>query len=90
MSEQSTERIEKVLKTLSEQVSGLDERFVKLDEKIDTEVRRWDERFFQLARDNQSTSRNVIVAAASVVIFGSVVRAVPDILEAIALLTAPR
>ncbi|WP_017325482.1 hypothetical protein [Synechococcus sp. PCC 7336] len=104
MSEQTLERIESTLQELvvtvrdtNERVEKLDERVEALDravrensERIEAETKRWDERFFQLARDNNAISRNVIVAAASVIIFGSVLRAVPDILEALALLSAAR
>ncbi|MGK7912095.1 MAG: hypothetical protein AB4050_11555 [Synechococcus sp.] len=75
--------------SLKDDVNTLRNDLKTVDRNVDVleaDVRRWDERFFQLTRDNAATARNIIVAAASVVIFGSALKALPDILEAIALL----
>jgi hypothetical protein len=53
-------------------------RFDRLEQKLDTDIQRldertdkWEERFLQLSKDNLAISRTVIIAAATVVIFGS-------------------
>ena len=53
-------------------------RLERLDQKLDTEIQRldtrmdkWEERFWQLSKDNLAIARPVIIAAATVVIFGS-------------------
>lgn len=49
-------------------------RFDRLEQKLDGEIQRvykWEERFLQLSRDNLAIARTVIIAAATVVIFGS-------------------
>ncbi len=42
---------------------------------LQQDVRRWDERFFQLTRDNVVTSRTIIVTAGTVVLFSPVLQA---------------
>ncbi|NJM00511.1 MAG: hypothetical protein HC924_17815 [Synechococcaceae cyanobacterium SM2_3_2] len=36
----------------------------RIETKLDIEVKRWDERFFQLSRDTLNFARNVVVIAA--------------------------
>ncbi|NEQ43450.1 MAG: hypothetical protein F6K00_07775 [Leptolyngbya sp. SIOISBB] len=56
----------------------LDSRIQDLEKKLDADIQRlddrtdkWEERFLQLSKDNLAISRTVIIAAATVVIFGS-------------------
>ncbi|MDS3861886.1 hypothetical protein RIF25_13855 [Thermosynechococcaceae cyanobacterium BACA0444] len=44
---------------------------------------KWEERFFQLSRDNLIIARTVIVAAASVVIFGNLLQNADAIIGAV-------
>ena len=82
--------LEHAVRDNSSRIEALDRAVQDTNDRIEAETTRWDERFFQRARDNNAISRNVIVAAASVMIFGSVLRAIPDIVEAIALLSAAK
>lgn len=57
---------------------------VKADLSLSTQrMDKWEERFFQLSRDNLIIARTVIVAAASVVIFGSLLQNADAIIGAI-------
>jgi hypothetical protein len=54
------------------------DRLERLEQKLDADIQRldertdkWEERFLQLSKDNLAISRTVIIAAATVVIFGS-------------------
>ncbi|MGD1943091.1 MAG: hypothetical protein ACFB0G_17490 [Leptolyngbyaceae cyanobacterium] len=54
------------------------DRLERLEQKLDGDIQRldertdkWEERFLQLSKDNLAISRTVIIAAATVVIFGS-------------------
>ena len=54
------------------------DRLERLEQKLDGDIQRldertdkWEERFLQLSKDNLAISRIVIIAAATVVIFGS-------------------
>ena len=53
-------------------------RLERLEQKLDDDIQRlnertdkWKERFLRLSKDNLAISRTVIIAAATVVIFGS-------------------
>ncbi len=62
----------------------LKEQFEKDREARREEVKRWDERFFQLSRDNLNLSRSIIVTAGAAVIFAPFLQAVvPAILALI-------
>jgi len=61
-----------------DRLEQLDNNIKRLEQKLDTDVQRldkrtdkWEERFLQLSKDNLAISRTVIIAAATVVIFGS-------------------
>lgn len=59
------------------------QRIEQIDRRIEAEVKRWDERFFQFARDATATARTVIIAAGAAVVFGPLVRAFEPAIEAI-------
>ena len=54
------------------------ERLEALIEKnssdLKSESKKWDERFYQLANDNLNLSRNIIIAAASAIIFSPLLK----------------
>ncbi|PLS67986.1 MAG: hypothetical protein CV045_10460 [Cyanobacteria bacterium M5B4] len=56
----------------------------KMRQETQEEIKRWDERFFQLSRDNLNISRTIIVTAGAAVIFAPFLQAVvPAILALI-------
>lgn len=48
----------------------------KMRQETQEEIKRWDERFFQLSRDNLNISRTIIVTAGAAVIFAPFLQAV--------------
>lgn len=67
-----------VLERLERLEQRLDTSVQRLEQKLDTDIQRldertdkWEERFLQMSKDNLAISRTVIIAAATVVIFGS-------------------
>ena len=50
-------------------------------ERLETEVKRWDDRFFQLVKEQGQTARTIIIAAASVVVLSPVLGAVADLVS---------
>lgn len=56
----------------------------RIEIKLDVEVKRWHERFFQLARDTLNLTRNVVVIAAVTAVLIPLLRDVtPLVLEII-------
>ena len=50
-------------------------------ERLETEVKRWDDRFFQLVKEQGQTARTIIIAAASVVVLSPVLGAVANLVS---------
>jgi MerR family transcriptional regulator, repressor of the yfmOP operon len=46
----------------------------QIEVKLDSEVQRWDERFFQLSRDTLNFTRNVVTTAAVVAVIVPIFR----------------
>jgi chromosome segregation ATPase len=68
-------KLESLLEQLVADQQATNTRLDRLSEDIEASNKRvdkWEERFLQLSRDNLIIARTVIVAAASVVILGSV------------------
>lgn len=59
----------------------LDRDIQETNKRIEDEVRRWDERFFQLVKDQGTTARTIIIGAATVVILSPVLGPVADLVE---------
>ena len=67
---ETNRRVEQTNKRLEEEATTTKEQFEK-----------WDERYFQLVRDQGNTARTIIIAAASVVILSPVLGAVMDLVS---------
>jgi hypothetical protein len=48
-------------------------------DRLETEVKRWDDRFFQLVKEQGQTDRTIIITVASVVVLSPVLGAVTDL-----------
>lgn len=59
----------------------LDRDIQETNKRIEDEVKRWDERFFQLVKDQGTTARTIIIGAATVVVLSPVLGAVADFVE---------
>jgi hypothetical protein len=71
-------RILTLVELTNSRLDKLDQDIKETNQHIETEVKRWDERFFQLIKEQGQTSRTIIIAAASVVVFGPVFGAAFD------------
>lgn len=73
---QRLDRLDNDVTSLKEEVNFLKSEVTEVKKDLANSTQRmdkWEERFFQLSRDNLIIARTVIVAAASVVIFGSLI-----------------
>ena len=61
---------------LGTDVQQLKEDSAKQAAKLETEVKRWDERFFQLTKDNLGVSRTIIITAGATIILAPLVSAI--------------
>lgn len=59
-------------------VEKLDKDIQNTDQRMQEEVKRWDDRFFQLVKEQGQTSRTIIIAAASVVVLSPVLGTVSE------------
>jgi type IV secretory pathway component VirB8 len=73
------DRIEANLELISNNVAKNTEAI----EKLSADVARWDERFFQLSRDNLTIARTIIITAGTVVILSPVLQALAPAIETV-------
>lgn len=57
-------------------LAQLDRDIQDTNKRIEDEIKRWDERFFKLVKEQGQTARTIIIAAASVVVLSPVLGAV--------------
>jgi septal ring factor EnvC (AmiA/AmiB activator) len=62
----------------NQRLDSLDHQIKENQEKLREEVKRWDDRFFQLVKEQGQTSRTIIIAAASVVVLSPVLGTVAE------------
>lgn len=65
------ERLDRLEQRLDSRIQGLEQKLDDDIQRLDERTDKWEERFLQLSKDNLAISRTVIIAAATVVIFGS-------------------
>ena len=53
-----------------ELLNKLDSDVRETNKKLEEQTKEWDNRFFQLVKEQGATSRTIIIAAASVVVLG--------------------
>jgi lysine/ornithine N-monooxygenase len=73
------DRIEANLELISNNVAKNTEAI----EKLSADVARWDERFFQLSRDNLIIARTIIITAGTVVILPPVLQSFAPAIETV-------
>jgi radical SAM superfamily enzyme YgiQ (UPF0313 family) len=60
----------------------LEKRIEESEKKLEQEIKRWDERFFNFTKDNLGITRTIIITAGVVTIFSPFVQALaPTIKE---------
>jgi uncharacterized protein (DUF3084 family) len=62
--EERIARAEERIARAEERIAKAEERIAGAEERLEAEVKRWDERFFQLSRDTLNFTRNVVTIAA--------------------------
>lgn len=72
----SVKQIGTDVQRLGTDVQQLKEDSAKQAAKLETEVKRWDERFFQLTKDNLGVSRTIIITAGATIILAPLVSAI--------------
>jgi uncharacterized protein (DUF3084 family) len=63
-----------------ERIAKAEERIAGAEERLEAEVKRWDERFFQLSRDTLNFTRNVVTIAAITAVLIPLLRDVAPLL----------
>jgi MerR family transcriptional regulator, repressor of the yfmOP operon len=71
-------RILTLVELTNSRLEQLDRDIKETNQRLEQEVKRWDERFFQLVKEQGQTARTIIIAAASVVVLSPVLGAVVD------------
>lgn len=72
-------RILTLVELTNSRLDQLDRDIKEANQRIEDEVKRWDERFFQLVKEQGQTARTIIIAAASVVVLSPVLGAIADV-----------
>jgi hypothetical protein len=71
-------RILTLVELSNSRLDKLDQDIRATNQRIEEETKRWDDRFFQLVKEQGQTARTIIIAAASVVVLSPVLGAVTD------------
>lgn len=74
---QTNSRLEETNKKVAETNQRLEEEAKKNSEQF----QKWDDRYFQLVKDQGNTARTIIIAAASVVVLSPVLGAVAELVS---------
>ncbi len=72
-------RILTLVELSNSRLDKLDQDIRANNQRIEEETKRWDDRFFQLVKEQGQTARTIIIAAASVVVLSPVLGAVTDL-----------
>ena len=72
-------RILTLVELSNSRLNKLDQDIRATNQRIEEETKRWDDRFFQLVKEQGKTARTIIIAAASVVVLSPVLGAVTDL-----------
>ena len=75
------EQLTRILTLVELSNSRLDKLYQDIratNQRIEEETKRWDDRFFQLVKEQGQTARTIIIAAASFVVLSPVLGAVTD------------
>ncbi|MGY2765573.1 hypothetical protein [Thermostichus sp. MS-CIW-26] len=78
--EERIARAEERIARAEERIARAEERIAGAEERLEAEVKRWDERFFQLSRDTLNFTRNVVTIAAITAVLIPLLRDVAPLL----------
>ena len=79
--ELNNSRLDQLDRDIRRDIRETNERIEATNQRIEEEVKRWDERFFNLVREQGQTARTIIITAASVVVLSPVLGAVVELVE---------
>ena len=74
-------RILTLVELTNSRLGQLDRDIKETRKELQDEVKRWDERFFQLVKEQGQTARTIIIVAASVVVLSPVLGAVMNLVS---------
>ncbi|MFS8835407.1 hypothetical protein NW809_04825 [Synechococcus sp. WC101] len=78
--EERIAKAEERIAKAEERIANAEERVARAEERLEAEVKRWDERFFQLSRDTLNFTRNVVTVAAITAVLIPLLRDVAPLL----------
>jgi uncharacterized protein (DUF3084 family) len=78
--EERIAKAEERIAKAAERIANAEERVARAEERLEAEVKRWDERFFQLSRDTLNFTRNVVTVAAITAVLIPLLRDVAPLL----------
>jgi uncharacterized protein (DUF3084 family) len=79
--EERIAKAEERIAKAEERIANAEERVARAEERLEAEVKRWDERFFQLSRDTLNFTRNVVTVAAITAVLIPLLRDVAPLLS---------
>ena len=79
--ELNNSRLDQLDRDIRRDIRETNERIEATNQRIEEEVKRWDERFFNLVKEQGQTARTIIITAASVVVLSPVLGAVVELVE---------
>lgn len=79
--ELNNSRLDQLDRDIRREIRETNERIEATNQRIEEEVKRWDERFFNLVKEQGQTARTIIITAASVVVLSPVLGAVVELVE---------
>ena len=75
-------RLDGDVRELKQEQIETNQRIEQIDQRIEQtnqRIEKWDDRYFQLVKDQGNSARTIIIAAASVVVLSPVLGAVADL-----------
>ena len=81
--ELNNSRLDQLDRDIRRDIRETNERIEATNQRIEEEVKRWDERFFNLVKEQGQTARTIIITASSVVVLSPVLGAVVELVEKI-------
>lgn len=81
MSEQQFTEILSLLNKLDTDIRTTNDRLEQESKRFEAKFEKWDERYFQLVKDQGNTARTIIIAAASVVVLAPLLSVAADLIK---------
>ena len=69
------------IRATNERLQATNDRLEEESKRFEAKFEKWDERYFQLVKDQGNTARTIIVAAASVVVLAPLLGVAADLIK---------